>query len=294
MCPKKVRRAPAAAALCSMVGGLSIAGSASLASRVPAVEPTTARCTISAARQPRSSKGASGRSVVARRGQSLIAAASHARVAEVLPKRAKKKARPSSGVVTLRYNAKTHEVPVVLGTLTVAAIDAKFCFSAVFRGNFVITLHAADGTVLKPSLIVKPAPQQIGTAAAATEAAAAAVAASEGSEVAGEDAPTVQPWRTARPPKEICGVVPGSGEYAVVIVEDAKAEAEVETRAFTAAGAGGTLASAGGGDVDQFGGEDASSCSCIYGNPCVSAYSCLDWRNRYEVARAHGWKSGIG
>ena len=189
-------------------------------------------------------------------------------------------------------------MPVVLGALAVAAIDAKFYFSAVFRGTFAITLRAVDGTVLKPSLVANRAAQEHGAAAAATAAATAAEAAAavaiEGSEVEDEDADADQPRRAVRPPEEIRGIVPGSGEYAVVIVEDAEAEAEVETRAFKAAGAGDTLASGGGGDVDQFGGEDASSCSCIYGNPCVSAYACLDWRNRYEVARAHGWKPGVG
>eukprot|EP00049_Salpingoeca_infusionum_P010836 m.186813 g.186813 ORF g.186813 m.186813 type:complete len:263 (-) comp14762_c0_seq1:244-1032(-) len=41
---------------------------------------------------------------------------------------------------------------------------------------------------------------------------------------------------------------------------------------------------------DGFGGEDSSSCSCIEGNPCQSQYSCRDWKNRFAVAKAHGWK----
>ena len=32
------------------------------------------------------------------------------------------------------------------------------------------------------------------------------------------------------------------------------------------------------------------SCSCIEGNPCVDAYCCKDWKNRFEVAKKHGWK----
>lgn len=37
-------------------------------------------------------------------------------------------------------------------------------------------------------------------------------------------------------------------------------------------------------------GEDSSTCSCLYGNPCASAYNCKDWRNRFEVAKRNGWK----
>ena len=32
------------------------------------------------------------------------------------------------------------------------------------------------------------------------------------------------------------------------------------------------------------------SCSCIEGNPCADAYCCKDWKNRFEVAKKHGWK----
>ena len=38
------------------------------------------------------------------------------------------------------------------------------------------------------------------------------------------------------------------------------------------------------------GGEDSASCSCIEGNPCMSKYNCKDWKNRFEVAKATGWK----
>ena len=45
-----------------------------------------------------------------------------------------------------------------------------------------------------------------------------------------------------------------------------------------------------GGDDDLIMGEDSSSCSCLFGNPCVSPYCCKDWRNRFEVAKRNGWK----
>ena len=37
-------------------------------------------------------------------------------------------------------------------------------------------------------------------------------------------------------------------------------------------------------------GEDASGCSCVFGNPCAAPHCCKDWRHRFEVARKHGWK----
>ena len=45
-----------------------------------------------------------------------------------------------------------------------------------------------------------------------------------------------------------------------------------------------------GGDEDAILGEDASGCSCIFGNPCAAPHCCKDWKNRYEVATKHGWK----
>ena len=42
--------------------------------------------------------------------------------------------------------------------------------------------------------------------------------------------------------------------------------------------------------VSAGGGDDSASCSCLEGNPCVSAYSCKNWAKRYEVAKANGWK----
>ena len=36
--------------------------------------------------------------------------------------------------------------------------------------------------------------------------------------------------------------------------------------------------------------EKREGCSCIEGNPCLDAYGCKDWSNRFEVAKKHGWK----
>jgi len=34
----------------------------------------------------------------------------------------------------------------------------------------------------------------------------------------------------------------------------------------------------------------AESCSCIEGAPCVDEYGCRDWKNRFDIAKANGWK----
>ena len=37
-------------------------------------------------------------------------------------------------------------------------------------------------------------------------------------------------------------------------------------------------------------GEDASGCSCVWGNPCAAPHCCKDWKNRFEIAKKNGWK----
>ena len=41
---------------------------------------------------------------------------------------------------------------------------------------------------------------------------------------------------------------------------------------------------------DESAQEDKASCSCLFGNPCVNEYGCMDWANRFEVAKKNGWK----
>ena len=41
------------------------------------------------------------------------------------------------------------------------------------------------------------------------------------------------------------------------------------------------------GGAADFRGKREEGCSCLYGNPCVDQYVCLDWENRFEVAKAN-------
>ena len=77
-------------------------------------------------------------------------------------------------------------------------------------------------------------------------------------------------------------------QYEIIIDED-PALADEPRKTYTATT---TLAGrACSGDDDGLGmGEDRSSCSCLFGNPCASSYNCKDWHNRFDVAKKNGWK----
>lgn len=78
----------------------------------------------------------------------------------------------------------------------------------------------------------------------------------------------------------------------IAIIEDPEEAAAAEARAAVAYAAREAARAAqpaplpGGGIVR----EKMEGCSCIEGNPCMDAYGCKDWTNRYTVAKAHGWR----
>lgn len=78
-------------------------------------------------------------------------------------------------------------------------------------------------------------------------------------------------------------------QYTLVVEEDPEL-ANAPRKAYVAASSSNDFIKRGGGGEM---GEDSASCSCLYGNPCQSAYSCKDWNNRFEVATRNGWK-GFG
>ncbi|OQR88500.1 hypothetical protein THRCLA_10283 [Thraustotheca clavata] len=45
--------------------------------------------------------------------------------------------------------------------------------------------------------------------------------------------------------------------------------------------------------IEKDDGRGFDSCTCIEGTPCVDEYGCRDWRQRYQIATANGWK-GFG
>jgi hypothetical protein len=75
------------------------------------------------------------------------------------------------------------------------------------------------------------------------------------------------------------GLIPGISigkEYWVDVDEDTVAEASVVRKSYNP-------------DVKEEAPRE-EGCSCIWGNPCAEAYSCKDWKNRFDVAKANGWK----
>ena len=211
------------------------------------------------------------------------------------------------GEVTIVYSHYKDKFGLRLGNkLDFALVDAKYCLSAVFKGNFSIRLQQQqDG--LKSEGTLKPDGGKL------------KVVDGEGGK------------RSAN--GTFSGLLPNA-EYIVLIDEDPKhASKAPPSKGFQSAtgGGGGGGSSIGGksrgsalvtaelkklsveelkeggakyrqllaerdledmmsGGDDAILGEDKSSCSCLFGNPCVSPNNCKDWRNRYEVAKANGWK----
>tara|TARA_B110001452_G_scaffold234303_1_gene212525 strand:+ start:791 stop:1216 length:426 start_codon:yes stop_codon:yes gene_type:complete len=81
------------------------------------------------------------------------------------------------------------------------------------------------------------------------------------------------------------------GDYTIKVDEDPEL-ADAPRKTFVASGgiAGRHLDDGEDGSVCVSMGEDRSSCSCLFGNPCASAYNCKDWHNRFDVAKKNGWK----
>mmetsp|Transcript_37156 Transcript_37156/g.44909 ORF Transcript_37156/g.44909 Transcript_37156/m.44909 type:complete len:99 (+) Transcript_37156:2-298(+) len=89
--------------------------------------------------------------------------------------------------------------------------------------------------------------------------------------------------------REVYGPGFVGGETYVLKVTETAAQAAEPRRGYTASGNDPMARMRK--NMDNMGlGEDAANCSCIEGNPCMSPYNCKNWANRFEVAKAHGWK----
>ncbi len=69
--------------------------------------------------------------------------------------------------------------------------------------------------------------------------------------------------------------------------EKAAQEAEKKALALSKVVKSDGTSAATGGDTANFRGVRKEGCSCLYGNPCVDKYVCLDWENRFEIAKAN-------
>jgi hypothetical protein len=178
---------------------------------------------------------------------------------------------PKKGKVLLHYNHYKewlettfiyHELDEKFyGSVSCAEVDDKFSFSYVFKGNYQVQLKGPGRT---------------------------------GPRCPRKDGQIIS--------LEMSNKVDADGaiglEYWAAVDEDEKAEEAALggkkkiTYTATGGGEGGISIQTDHGDGEF--GEDRASCSCIEGNPCVSAYNCKNWANRYEVAKANGWKGVDG
>mmetsp|Transcript_24997 Transcript_24997/g.36906 ORF Transcript_24997/g.36906 Transcript_24997/m.36906 type:complete len:356 (+) Transcript_24997:156-1223(+) len=46
-------------------------------------------------------------------------------------------------------------------------------------------------------------------------------------------------------------------------------------------------------NLERDDGRGFDTCTCIYGTPCTDEYGCRDWRNRFTISTANGWKGSI-
>jgi hypothetical protein len=173
----------------------------------------------------------------------------------------------NDGMVTVRFNHYKPAFPISGGRLPASAVDEELSLSFAYPGCRLV-LHAGslDGAEVR-------------------------VAAAAGSKGAAPPPP---------PPTAISdtlweGLVPGETYWVRVVEDAAEAAASAARQAEWAAAraseraaapAPSASAAAGGGIVK----EKLEGCSCIEGNPCMDAYGCRNWKDRYEVAKAHGWK----
>ncbi|KAK3288826.1 hypothetical protein CYMTET_3706 [Cymbomonas tetramitiformis] len=91
--------------------------------------------------------------------------------------------------------------------------------------------------------------------------------------------------------EQLAGIFKGLAideQYTLAVQEDPELE-DAPKRVYVASG-NDKMASMRKNMDDSGMGEDSANCSCIEGNPCASPYNCKNWANRFEVAKANGWK----
>ena len=167
-----------------------------------------------------------------------------------------------SGPVRVRYNHYNNEFDVVDGRLDFEEVDEAYAISFVFKGDWKVRLKSKDGTIDTPpdgGALIKGVDE--------------------------EGDPKVEGFFSNLSIEDADGV---QQLYELVVEEDpALADAPRKTYTASSKVVGRVIA----GDDDEPGmGEDSSSCSCLFGNPCASSYNCKDWQNRFEVAKKNGWK----
>jgi hypothetical protein len=192
------------------------------------------------------------------------AAAAEAAAAEAAAAEAERATR--NGKVMVRYNHYDKTYEVVDGRLNWEHVDDEYAISFVFKGNWTCNLLCkASGERVTP----------------------------DGGALHTEMRKDPDGFDPDEEEEKWCGffsgltVVDADGkprEYVLEVQEDAVWD--------EAARAAGTYKTYKAPTAEENGitKQKQESCSCIEGNPCADAYCCKDWKNRFEVAKKHGWK----
>jgi len=166
----------------------------------------------------------------------------------------------NNGKVKVRYNHYNKDFSVVEGKLNWEHVDDEYAISFVFKGNWECHLvHEATSEKILP----------------------------DGGALYTEMRKDPDGFDPDEEEEKVCGFFSGltvatsdgkQKEYVLRVREDEALEALKPKTTYKAPD-----------NVIQKG-PKMESCSCIEGNPCVDAYCCKDWKNRFEVAKKHGWK----
>ena len=167
----------------------------------------------------------------------------------------------NNGKVKVRYNHYNRDFDVVGGKLNWEHVDDEYAISFVFKGNWTCHLtHEATAEKILP----------------------------DNGALRKEMRKDPDAFDPDEEEEKWCGFFSGltiadsdgkQKQYVLVVKEDEVLDA-MTTKTTYKAPTKETVP----------GGNKMESCSCIEGNPCADAYCCKDWRNRFEVAKKHGWK----
>ena len=274
----------------AVLSGKSSVGAA--ASDAPAPEPalTPEAAAAAAAKAAEEEEAAKAAAAAAEKAAAEAAAAekaaAEAAAAERAAAEAAEKAR-TNGKVVVRYNHYNKDFAVVDGKLNWEHVDDEYAISFVFKGEWTCHLSCGDEKYMP-----------------------------DDGKLHKEMRKDPDGFDPEEEEEKVCGffsglsVVDADGkpkEYRLEVQEDAVWEAAQGPKTVYKAPEKATTS-----------GPKMESCSCIEGNPCADAYCCKDWcaattalaalllsspspsalslaltlrrKNRFEVAKKHGWK----
>lgn len=164
--------------------------------------------------------------------------------------------------VFVRYNHKNGKFPVVDGQLDFSLVDASYCLSYVLKGEWSCSLrHAELGEIsLDGGRLRHGDTDEYGDPIAHGTFSGLRTHDDDGG-------------GSAKEAKE--------AQYVLQVQQD-PSQAKAPREAYR--GSGGASASL------FREGSRKEGCSCIWGNPCVSPEFCVDWHNRFEVAKRNAGK----